>query len=183
MASSRPSSRELCMCSVSYREFIHLTERREAVRRRVDHLHDPIIRHEHERYQHDARNHQNHDGVLFVLFHYKVNNRLAEERREEPAGREGEGVVLGDLCAKRSVSPSRRQRAVRAAPRPRDLCTDDHEAHDPDLRQPRRRRDEHYVRRRRRDRLGQTTKLDQQRPEDHAAANTQESRSYPSKDT
>ena len=112
------------MCVVSYREFIHLTERREAVRRRVDHLHDPIIRHEHQRDQHDGRDDKNHYRVLFVLFHYKVNNRLAEERREQAAGREGEGVVLGDLCAKRSVSPSRR---------PRDSCTDVDEPHDPHL--------------------------------------------------
>ena len=125
-------------------------------------------------HQHNARDDKNHDRVLFVFFHDKVNNRLPEERREEPAGREGERIVLGDLCAKRSVSPSRR---------PRDLCTDDHEAHDPDLRQPRRRRDEDDVGRRRRDRLWQTTKLDQQRPEDHAPPNTQQPRSYPSKHT
>ena len=82
-----------------------LTERREAVRRRVDHLHNPIIRHEHERYQHDARDHQNHDRVLFVPPDDPVNNRLSQERREEPARREGEGVILGhEACVERTPS-------------------------------------------------------------------------------
>ena len=151
-----------------------LTERREAVRRRVDHLHDAVVRHEHQRDEHDGRDDKNHYRVLLVPFDDPVDRRLPQKRRKQPAGRKGERVVLWDLCAKRSVSPSRR---------PRDLCTDDHEAHDPHLGEARGGRDEDDVGRRGCDRLWQTTKLDQQRPEDHASPNTEQPRRDPREHT